>query len=75
MGTKAGEITPKAAKLIGLLRERQSPSGMWMHVTFPALGITEPGKMLMIIGTSTCDILLGEEEKIVPGCAGLLKTE
>lgn len=40
------------------------------HVSVPAVGITEPGKMLMIMGTSTCHVLLGEEEHIVPVCAG-----
>lgn len=74
LGTKAGEITPKAAKLIGLLPGTAVAVGnVDAHVTFPALGITEPGKMLMIIGTSTCDILLGEEEKIVPGMCGVVE--
>lgn len=29
--------------------------------------------MLMIIGTSTCDILLGKEERIVPGMCGVVE--
>jgi L-ribulokinase len=43
------------------------------HVAVPAVGITEPGKLLMIMGTSTCHILLGDEEKIVPGMCGVVE--
>lgn len=74
LGTKAGEITPEAAKLTGLKPGTAVAVGnVDAHVTFPALGITEPGKMLMIIGTSTCDILLGKEERIVPGMCGVVE--
>lgn len=42
------------------------------HVSVPAVGITEPGKMLMIMGTSTCHVLLGDEVQIVPGMCGVV---
>ncbi len=38
----------------------------------PTAGIAEPGKMLMIMGTSTCHMLLGSEERIVPGMCGVV---
>lgn len=74
LGEKAGELTKEMAEKIGL-----SPgtavgiANVDAHVSLPAVGITEPGKMLMIIGTSTCDILLGTEEKIVPGMCGVVE--
>ena len=34
------------------------------HVSLPPVGLTEQGKMLMIMGTSTCDIMLSDEEKM-----------
>jgi len=37
------------------------------------VGITDEGKMLMIIGTSTCHMLLGKEEKAVPGICGVVE--
>jgi L-ribulokinase len=40
------------------------------HVAVPAVGIDGPGKMLMIMGTSTCHMVLSNEEKIVPGMCG-----
>lgn len=74
LGEKAGEITEKAAKLTGLKAGTAVAVGnVDAHVSLPAVGVTEPGKMLMIIGTSTCDVLLGEKECIVPGMCGVVE--
>jgi L-ribulokinase len=74
LGSKAGELTEKAAKLTGLnVGTAIAVANVDAHVAVPAVGITEAGKMLMIMGTSTCHILLGEEEKIVPGMCGVVE--
>ena len=74
IGTKAGEITEKAARLTGLSPGTAVAVGnVDAHVSVPAVGITEEGKMLMIIGTSTCHMLLGKEEKMVPGMCGVVE--
>jgi L-ribulokinase len=74
IGSKAGEITEKAAKLTGLNPGTAvAIANVDAHVAVPAVGITEPGKLLMIMGTSTCHILLGEEEKVVPGMCGVVE--
>lgn len=74
IGGKAGEITEKAAKLTGLkVGTAVAVANVDAHVALPAVGVTTPGKMLMIIGTSTCDVLLGDEEKIVPGMCGVVE--
>ncbi|MBU5445563.1 ribulokinase [Paenibacillus sp. MSJ-34] len=74
LGTKAGEITEQAAWLTGLKPGTAVAVGnVDAHVSLPAVGITEPGHMLMIMGTSTCHILLGEEERIVPGMCGVVR--
>lgn len=74
IGEKAGEITHEAAKLTGLMPGTAVAVGnVDAHVALPAVGVTSPGKMLMIIGTSTCDVLLGNEEKIVPGMCGVVQ--
>ena len=74
IGSKAGEITEKAAKLTGLKPGTAvAIANVDAHVAVPAVGITEPGKLLMIMGTSTCHILLGEEEKVVPGMCGVVE--
>ncbi|MCR2823852.1 ribulokinase [Lederbergia panacisoli] len=74
IGSKAGEVTEKAASLIGVNPGTAvAVANVDAHVSIPAVGITEPGKLLMIMGTSTCHVLLGEEEKIVPGMCGVVE--
>jgi L-ribulokinase len=74
IGSKAGEITVEAAKLTGLNPGTAvAVANVDAHVAVPAVGITEPGKLLMIMGTSTCHILLGEKEEIVPGMCGVVE--
>jgi L-ribulokinase len=74
LGSKAGELTKEMAEKTGL------PAGIAVavanvdaHVSAPAAGVIKPGAMLMIMGTSACDILLGIEEKIVPGMCGVVE--
>lgn len=74
LGQKAGELTDEMAYITGLCPGTAiGIANVDAHVAVPAVGITEAGKMLMIIGTSTCDILLGIEEKIVPGMCGVVE--
>ncbi|NLC68101.1 MAG: ribulokinase [Clostridiaceae bacterium] len=73
-GAKAGELTGRMAKLTGLLPGTAvAVSNVDAHVAMPAVGIVEPGKMLMIMGTSTCHMVLGTEEKMVPGICGVVE--
>lgn len=74
LGGKAGELTEKGAKLTGLKTGTAvAIANVDAHIAVPAVGITGPGKMLMIMGTSTCHMLLGTEEKIVPGMCGVVQ--
>lgn len=74
IGTKAGEINDFGAKLTGLKKGTAVAVGnVDAHVAVPAVGITSEAKMLMIMGTSTCHILLGKEEHIVPGMCGVVE--
>ncbi len=43
------------------------------HVTVPAVKIDGPGKMLAIMGTSTCHMIISKEEKAVPGICGVVE--
>jgi len=74
LGGKAGELNEEMAKLTGLIPGTAvGISNVDAHVAVPAVGIVEPGKMLMIMGTSTCHMVLGTEEKIVPGMCGVVE--
>ncbi len=74
VGTRAGSITESAARLTTLLPGTAvAVANVDAHVSMPAVGITDEGKMLMIMGTSTCHILLGTKEKTVPGMCGVVE--
>lgn len=74
LGEKAGEITEAAARLTGLKPGTAvAVANVDAHVTVPAVKIDGPGKMLAIMGTSTCHILLGTKERTVPGMCGVVE--
>ncbi|MDD3168264.1 MAG: ribulokinase [Eubacteriales bacterium] len=74
IGSAAGQITKEAAALTGLKEGTIVAVGIGdAHAAVPAVGITEPGKMLMIMGTSTCHMMLGEKEAMVPGMCGVVE--
>lgn len=74
VGTKAGVISPAAARLTGLKEGTAvAAANVDAHVSIPAVGITASGKMLVIIGTSTCHMLLSDTEKEVPGMCGVVE--
>ncbi len=73
VGSKAGEITAEMAALTGLKEGTAVAVGtIDAHVFVPAVGISGEGEMLAIMGTSTCHMLLGKEEKQVPGMCGVV---
>lgn len=43
------------------------------HVSVPAMGVTEPGKLVMTMGTSICSLLLGDKEVEVEGMCGVVE--
>lgn len=74
IGAKAGELTAQAAAWTGLLPGTAvAVANVDAHVSVPAAGVTEPGRMVMIMGTSTCHMVLGKEEHLVPGICGYVE--
>ena len=68
MGSKAGELTEAMAEKLGLNAGTAIATAIIdAHVFVPAAGIAEAGKMLAIMGTLTCHMLVGNEEKQVKG--------
>ncbi len=73
IGELAGGLNEEWAHLLGLNQNTAVAVGnVDAHVSTPAVNVTKEGQMLMIMGTSTCDILLGKEEKKVPGMCGVV---
>ncbi len=74
VGQKAGGLSEQAAQWTGLKPGTAvAIANVDAHVAVPAATVTEPGRMVMIMGTSTCDMVLGTEEHIVPGMCGYVE--
>jgi L-ribulokinase len=73
-GTKAGELTAQAAAWTGLRPGTSVAIGNAdAHAAVPAAGVSEAGRMVIIMGTSNCHMLLSEEDRIVPGMCGCVE--
>ncbi|WP_313997445.1 ribulokinase [uncultured Paenibacillus sp.] len=74
LGTNAGGLTAEMAALTGLKPGIAVAVGnVDAHAAVPAVGVTEPGKLVMAMGTSICHMLLGSEEKEVEGMCGVVE--
>lgn len=73
-GSLAGYLTKETAAWLGLTERTAVTSALIdAHAALPSLGLVEQGQLLMIIGTSTCHIVMGEQLHSVPGISGAVK--
>ncbi len=74
LGAKAGGLTEEAARWTGLKAGTPvAVANVDAHVAVPAATVLEPGRMVIIMGTSNCHMLLGTEERDVPGICGVVQ--
>lgn len=74
IGERAGTLTPAAASRLGL--RAGIPVGVSIidaHAAVPAAGVSEPGRMVAILGTSACHLVLGSEGRSFSGIAGVVR--
>jgi L-ribulokinase len=71
LGARAGSLSAQAAGWTGLREGIAVAVGnVDAHVTAPAAGGCEPGRMVAIMGTSTCHVMNGDQLAEVPGMCG-----
>ncbi len=74
LGQKAGGLTAEAAAWTGLKPGTAvAVANVDAHVAVPAVTVVEPGRMVIIMGTSNCHMVLGTEERLVPGMCGYVE--
>jgi len=74
LGAKAGGLTAYWAKNTGLKEGTPVSIGnVDAHVAVPACTVTQPGSLVMIMGTSICHMLLGAEQQMVEGMCGVVE--
>lgn len=74
LGAKAGRLTAPMANMTGLRGGiAVAVANADAHVTAPAVKATEPGAMVMIMGTSCCHIMSAATLQEVDGMCGVVK--
>lgn len=73
VGTKAGGLSPEWAAKMGLEAGTAVAVGMIdAHVAVPALNVVRSDEMVLIMGTSTCHMVLSDKERFIPGVSSVV---
>ncbi|MDQ7844562.1 MAG: ribulokinase [Armatimonadota bacterium] len=74
VGVCAGTLTPEWARRTGLRPEAAvAVAVIDAHAGMPALGISAPGRLMAIMGTSTCHLLVDPNRFAVQGISGVVE--
>ncbi|HET9105219.1 MAG TPA: ribulokinase [Solirubrobacteraceae bacterium] len=74
LGTRAGDLMPERARAMGLAeRTAVAVGNVDSFVSVPGAGVDRPGVFVSVIGTSICDMVLGESEVRLPGITGVAR--
>jgi L-ribulokinase len=74
LGARAGGLTAQWAAKTGLKEGTPVSIGnVDAHVAVPACTVTQPGSLVMIMGTSICHMVLGREKQMVEGMCGTVE--
>ncbi len=72
-GKPVGELSEEWADRLGLVPGIPVSAGMIdAHMGVPGAGVTEPGEMVVVLGTSFCHMMLGDELKLGEGPLGVV---
>jgi L-ribulokinase len=73
-GERAGGLSAEAAAWTGLRPGTAvAVANVDAHVAVPAVTVDGPGRMVMIMGTSTCHMVLAADQHDVPGMCGFVE--
>jgi L-ribulokinase len=74
LGTSAGGLRGAVASRLGLAESVQVAVGnVDSFVSVPGAGVREPGTLVTVVGTSTCDMVLSPQEIRLPGITGVMR--
>lgn len=74
LGEKAGNLKVEIAEKLHLSSELAvAVANVDSFVSVPAVTVSDPGKMVMVMGTSICHMVIDQNEQFVPGMTGVIK--
>ncbi|HZK80792.1 MAG TPA: FGGY-family carbohydrate kinase, partial [Humisphaera sp.] len=73
-GQRAGGLTAQSAGLMGLKEGTPiSAAIIDAHAGVPGAGVAETSTLVMVMGTSSCHMMLSDHERFAPGVAGVVE--
>jgi L-ribulokinase len=73
-GQRAGVLTAPAAEMLGLRPGMPvSTAIIDAHAGVPGAGVASPATMVLVLGTSACQMMNSRIEQLVPGVAGVVE--
>lgn len=73
-GALAGSVTEAAARRTGLAAGTPvSLATIDAHASVLGVGVTGPGEMVLVMGTSTCHLVLDRRRALIPGVGGVVE--
>jgi len=74
LGACVGMLRPDWAARLGLPADVAVAAGnVDSFVSVPGAGVTQPGALVTVVGTSICDMVLHHEEVLLPGITGVVR--
>lgn len=74
VGVKAGELTTAMAATLGLAAGTPvSTAVIDAHAGVPGCAVADAGKLVIIMGTSFCHLVCGEQKHVIAGLSGVVK--
>jgi L-ribulokinase len=74
IGERAGGLTAEAAEWTGLRPGTAvAVANVDAHVSVPAVTVTQPGRMVAVMGTSICHLVVGDRPALVEGMCGVVE--
>ena len=74
LGGLAGGLSDEAAAWTGLRPGTPvAVANVDAHVSVPAVGVTRPGTLVAVMGTSTCHLVLGDRLALAEGMCGVVE--
>ena len=74
VGQQVGVLTEEAAQMMKLIPGIPVAAGMLNnHAAIPAATVVEPGRMVIILGSSNIHMILAEKEYRIPGMCGMVE--
>ncbi|GMA65225.1 hypothetical protein GCM10025859_56650 [Alicyclobacillus fastidiosus] len=74
LGTRAGRLKESVAEQLGLgTHVAVAVGNVDAMVAVPSVGVSHPGSLVMVMGTSICHLTVSHEEVRLPGITGVVK--